>query len=125
MRLRGLKGSGTAFVASTYAHEGSPPTEAESCNPVARRIPTFISTKLRDPFLEHFTAGYETRRKPSHVKKDNTGEEKRAYVGEWAVEGHTMYRGMEGDKGLVVLSMRAVGWAFRCFFSYLLVLGFL
>lgn len=34
----------------------------------------------------------------------NTGkdEEEWAYVGEWAVEEPSVYKGMEGDKGLVV-----------------------
>lgn len=39
----------------------------------------------------------------------NTGkdEEEWAYVGEWAVEEPTVWKGMEGDKGLVVKNQAA------------------
>lgn len=63
-------------------------------------------TKLKAPFLEQFTEDWETRWKPSHAKKNMKGsgkdEEEWAFVGEWAVEEPTVYKGMEGDKGLVV-----------------------
>ncbi|OIW34390.1 Calreticulin-domain-containing protein [Coniochaeta ligniaria NRRL 30616] len=106
---------GTAFVASAYADdaqkvladEGSSPTDPESSSPVAPQIPTFTPTKLKAPFLEQFTDDWETRWKPSHAKKDNTGEEEWAYVGEWAVEEPAVYKGMEGDKGLVVKNAAA------------------
>jgi calnexin len=36
------------------------------------------------------------------MKGSSNEEEEWAYVGEWAVEEPTAYKGMEGDKGLVV-----------------------
>ncbi|KAF3768972.1 Calreticulin-domain-containing protein, partial [Cryphonectria parasitica EP155] len=63
-------------------------------------------TTIKAPFLEQFTDDWDQRWKPSHAKKDmkDTGkdEEEWAYVGEWAVEEPTVFKGMEGDKGLVV-----------------------
>jgi calnexin len=59
-------------------------------------------TKLKAPFLEQFTEGWDKRWKPSHAKKDVQGDEEWAYVGEWAVEEPEKYKGMEGDLGLVV-----------------------
>ncbi|KAK7988062.1 AP-3 complex subunit sigma [Apiospora arundinis] len=82
-------------------------TVAESASTsVAANLPTFTPTKLKAPFLEQFTDDWEKRWKPSHAKKDMKGaenaEEEWAYVGEWAVEEPEVYKGMEGDKGLVV-----------------------
>lgn len=59
-------------------------------------------SKLKAPFLEQFTDDWEKRWKPSHAKKDVQGDEEWAYVGEWSVEEPTVYKGMEGDKGLVI-----------------------
>lgn len=71
----------------------------------------FQPTSLKGPFLEQFTDDWEARWKPSHAKKDLTGtgkeEEEWAYVGEWAVEEPTVYKGIEGDKGLVVKNKAA------------------
>ena len=64
-------------------------------------------TKLKAPFLEQFTDDWQTRWKPSNAKKGDTGEEEWAYVGEWAVEEPIVYKGMEGDKGLVVKNAAA------------------
>lgn len=63
-------------------------------------------TTLKAPFLEQFTDDWDKRWKPSHAKKDmkdaaKEGEEW-AYVGEWAVEEPVKYKGIDGDKGLVV-----------------------
>lgn len=66
-------------------------------------------TKLKAPFLEQFTDDWDSRWKPSHAKKE-TGpdtEEEWAYVGEWSVEEPVVYKGMEGDKGLVVKNAAA------------------
>lgn len=52
--------------------------------------------------MEQFTDDWETRWSPSHAKKDSKDDEEWAYVGEWSVEEPTVYKGMEGDKGLVV-----------------------
>lgn len=65
----------------------------------------FQPTSLKAPFLEQFTDDWESRWKPSHAKKDlkdAKDDEEWAYVGEWAVEEPHVYKGMEGDKGLVV-----------------------
>jgi calnexin len=74
-------------------------------------LPTFTPTTIKADFLEQFTDDWETRWKPSHAKKDTKGsdkeEEEWAYVGEWAVEEPHIYKGMEGDKGLVVKNAAA------------------
>jgi calnexin len=61
---------------------------------------------LKAPFLEQFTDDWDTRWKPSHAKKEkdksSTGDEEWAYVGNWAVEEPEVYKGIKGDKGLVV-----------------------
>ena len=60
-------------------------------------------TALKAPFLEQFTDDWEKRWTPSHAKKeDSTSEEDWAYVGEWSVEEPTVFKGIEGDKGLVL-----------------------
>ena len=59
-------------------------------------------------FIEQFTDDWETRWKPSHAKKDTTGsDEEWAYIGEWAVEEPHVFKGMEGEKGLVVKNKAA------------------
>ncbi|KAL7821718.1 calnexin [Trichoderma aethiopicum] len=69
-------------------------------------LPTFTPTSIKADFLEQFTDDWESRWKPSHAKKDTSGdkdaEEEWAYVGEWAVEEPYQYKGIDGDKGLVV-----------------------
>ncbi|KAI1858374.1 uncharacterized protein JN550_012739 [Neoarthrinium moseri] len=75
---------------------------AEASTSVAAALPTFTPTTLKAPFLEQFTDDWESRWKPSHAKKESSNEEEWAYVGEWSVEEPTVYKGMEGDKGLVV-----------------------
>ncbi|KAM3066842.1 hypothetical protein ACMFMG_006991 [Clarireedia jacksonii] len=73
-------------------------------------LPTFTPTKITADFLEQFTDDWEERWKPSHAKKDTKGadkEEEWAYVGEWAVEEPHVFKGMEGDKGLVVKNAAA------------------
>ena len=77
----------------------------------------FVANKLGQPsavkgdFVEQFSGDWEARWKPSHAKKDTKGAEKEdeewAYVGEWAVEEPTVFKGMEGDKGLVVKNAAA------------------
>ncbi|KAL2133050.1 hypothetical protein VTI74DRAFT_2989 [Chaetomium olivicolor] len=80
---------------------------AESATKAAPELPTFTPTNLKAPFLEQFTDDWEKRWKPSHAKKESTGDEEWAYVGEWSVEEPTVYKGMEGDKGLVVKNAAA------------------
>lgn len=63
---------------------------------------------MKAPFLEQFTDDWESRWQPSHAKKDvKDKEEEWAYVGEWAVEEPTVFKGIEGDKGLVVKNKAA------------------
>ena len=53
--------------------------------------------------MEQFTDKWDTRWKASHAKKeDSKTAEDWAYVGEWAVEEPSVYKGIEEDKGLVV-----------------------
>jgi calnexin len=53
--------------------------------------------------LEQFTDDWNKRWTPSHAKKeDSTSDEDWAYIGEWSVEEPTVYKGIEGDKGLVL-----------------------
>lgn len=64
---------------------------------------------MKAPFLEQFTEGWDKRWKASSAKKAKSEsdekkdeEEEWAYVGEWAVEEPSVYKGIEGDNGLVV-----------------------
>ncbi|KAF6829085.1 calreticulin family protein [Colletotrichum musicola] len=98
-----LAGSAYADDAQKVLSDEKSSTAAESStSSVAAQIPTFTPTTLKAPFLEQFTDDWESRWSPSHAKKDSKDEEEWAYVGEWAVEEPTVYKGMEGDKGLVV-----------------------
>ncbi|EOD50245.1 putative calnexin protein [Neofusicoccum parvum UCRNP2] len=63
--------------------------------------PTFTPTAIKAPFFEQFTDDWEDRWKVSHAKKENT-EEEWAYVGTWSVEEPSVFKGIEGDKGLVI-----------------------
>ncbi|KAK4142344.1 Calreticulin family-domain-containing protein [Dichotomopilus funicola] len=81
-----------------------PSSVAEAAAP---ELPTFTPTKLKAPFLEQFTDDWEKRWKPSHAKKDTQGDEEWAYVGEWSVEEPAVYKGIEGDKGLVIKNAAA------------------
>ena len=68
----------------------------------------FQPTSLKAPFLEQFTDDWEKRWQPSHAKKDDPkSEEDWAYVGEWSVEEPTTFKGIDGDKGLVVKNAAA------------------
>lgn len=65
-------------------------------------------TTIKAPFLEQFTDDWDRRWTPSHAKKqDSKSDEDWAYVGEWAVEEPTVFKGIEGDKGLVVKNAAA------------------
>lgn len=55
------------------------------------------------PFLEQFTDDWETRWQASHAKKDTKADDEEwAYVGTWKVEEPLVYKGINGDKGLVL-----------------------
>ncbi|XXG99074.1 hypothetical protein Hte_005408 [Hypoxylon texense] len=96
------------LATGVYADDASKVDTTESSTSVAVEIPTFTPTTLKAPFLEQFTDGWDKRWKPSHAKKDTKGQEEEwAYVGEWSVEEPYKYKGMEGDKGLVVKNAAA------------------
>lgn len=106
------------FAGGAYADDAqkvikdeSSSSAAEASTAAAAELPTFTPTKLKAPFLEQFTDDWEKRWKPSHAKKDMKGssneEEEWAYIGEWAVEEPEVYKGMEGDKGLVIKNAAA------------------
>jgi calnexin len=60
-------------------------------------------TVLKAPFFEQFTDDWGQRWVTSKAKKeDPKTDEDWAYVGEWAVEEPHVFKGIEGDKGLVV-----------------------
>ncbi|KAK1752457.1 Calnexin [Echria macrotheca] len=107
-----LAGSAHAEDQKVVADESSSSSSSSAAassatSKVAPPVPTFTPTKLKAPFLEQFTEGWDKRWKPSHAKKDVQGDEEWAYVGEWAVEEPTVYKGMEGDAGLVVKNAAA------------------
>ncbi|CEN59771.1 Putative Calnexin [Aspergillus calidoustus] len=88
-----------------YAHAAEDETAADSS--VVER-PSFTPTSIKAPFLEQFTDDWQERWTPSHAKKeDSKSDEDWAYVGEWSVEEPTVFKGIEGDKGLVVKNVAA------------------
>lgn len=95
----------SAFLGLVQAEDTEQPQKPTSS--VIER-PTFTPTIIKAPFLEQFTDDWNTRWTPSHAKKeDSKSEEDWAYVGEWAVEEPTVFRGIDGDKGLVVKNVAA------------------
>jgi len=69
------------------------------CNDTDQIQPSNVNA----PFLEQFTDDWETRWQASHAKKDTkSDEEEWAYVGTWKVEEPLVYKGLNGDKGLVL-----------------------
>ncbi|KAJ5393332.1 uncharacterized protein N7487_010973 [Penicillium crustosum] len=81
--------------------------EEETADTTVIDRPAFTPTSLKAPFLEQFTDDWESRWKPSHAKKDDKSEDEWAYVGEWAVEEPSVFKGIDGDKGLVVKNAAA------------------
>ncbi|KAK8925273.1 Calnexin [Metarhizium anisopliae] len=101
-----MKFNAAAVAVSAAILAGTAHADKPEESPVVPELPTFTPTTLKAPFLEQFTDDWEKRWKPSHAKKDMKGsaneEEEWAFVGEWAVEEPYQYKGMDGDKGLVV-----------------------
>ncbi|OOQ91098.1 Calnexin like protein [Penicillium brasilianum] len=96
----------TSATLMGYAHAEE--VEAVPDATTAIEKPTFTPTSLKAPFLEQFTDDWESRWKLSHAKKDDPkSEEDWAFVGEWAVEEPSVFKGIEGDKGLVVKNAAA------------------
>ncbi|KAM0332513.1 hypothetical protein ACHAQA_002796 [Verticillium albo-atrum] len=100
--------SAAALLAGNVHAEEAQDPEASAVTP---NIAAFTPTTIKADFLEQFTDDWETRWKPSHAKKDLAGSEKEdeewAYVGEWSVEEPSVFKGVEGDKGLVVKNAAA------------------
>ncbi|CRK22367.1 hypothetical protein BN1708_013402 [Verticillium longisporum] len=99
--------SAAALLAGNVHAEEAKDAEASSVTP---KIAAFTPTSIKADFLEQFTDDWETRWKPSHAKKETDGEkedEEWAYVGEWSVEEPSVFKGVEGDKGLVVKNAAA------------------
>lgn len=92
------------MAGASYAEEVE-----EASSSVAAEAPSFTPTTIKADFLEQFTDDWDTRWKPSHAKKEIKGKEDEewAYVGEWSVEEPTVYKGIEGDKGLVLKNKAA------------------
>ncbi|UPK99016.1 hypothetical protein LCI18_009951 [Fusarium solani-melongenae] len=103
MKINAVAALSAALLAGNVHAEETKPDEASAAVP---KVPTFTPTTIKADFLEQFTDDWDQRWKPSHAKKDTAGSEKEgeewAYVGEWSVEEPVVYKGMEGDKGLVV-----------------------
>ncbi|EPS33667.1 Calnexin [Penicillium oxalicum] len=96
----------TSATLMGYAHAEEVEVKPDSTTAIEK--PTFTPTTLKAPFLEQFTDDWESRWKPSHAKKDDPkSDEDWAFVGEWAVEEPTVFKGIEGDKGLVVKNVAA------------------
>jgi calnexin len=104
MKLNAVATTFSAALLAGVARAEEPEVEASASIP---ELPTFTPTTVKAEFLEQFTDDWDTRWKASTAKKDTTGsdkeeEEEWAYIGEWAVEEPYQFKGMEGDKGLVI-----------------------
>jgi calnexin len=101
-----MKFNAVAAAASAAVLLGTAYAEEVEETTVVPDLTEFKATTVTADFLEQFTDDWETRWKPSHAKKDSSGsaeeEEEWAYVGEWAVEEPYQFKGIEGDKGLVI-----------------------
>ncbi|KAF7550712.1 hypothetical protein G7046_g7931 [Stylonectria norvegica] len=100
MKFNAVAAAMSAALLAGSAHAEDVVEDAAS--PAIPQLPTFTPTTLKADFLEQFTDDWEQRWKPSHAKKDSKDDEEWAYVGEWSVEEPLVYKGMDGDKGLVV-----------------------
>ncbi|KAK4499480.1 hypothetical protein PRZ48_009995 [Zasmidium cellare] len=87
--------------AAVSAAQDDAEAEASSSSSLEASLPTFTPTTLKAPFLEQFTDDWDSRWKPSNAKKENT-EEEWQYVGNWDVEEPVVFKGIAGDKGLVL-----------------------
>ncbi|KFY74256.1 hypothetical protein V499_05712 [Pseudogymnoascus sp. VKM F-103] len=110
MRFNAAAVLSTALLAGA-AHAQAEVKDTEASAAVDSAVlPSFTPTKIKGDFVEQFTDDWEQRWKPSHAKKDMKGsdvDEEWAYVGEWAVEEPHVFKGMDGDKGLVVKNAAA------------------
>ncbi|KAJ6149128.1 hypothetical protein N7471_000327 [Penicillium samsonianum] len=97
----------TSALVSSASLMGYAHAEEEAADTTVIDRPAFTPTSLKAPFLEQFTDDWESRWKPSHAKKDDKSDDEWAYVGEWAVEEPSIFKGIDGDKGLVVKNAAA------------------
>ncbi|KAJ5942051.1 hypothetical protein N7516_002219 [Penicillium verrucosum] len=97
----------TSALVSSASLMGYAHAEEETADTTVIDKPAFTPTSLKAPFLEQFTDDWESRWKPSHAKKEDKSEDEWAYVGEWAVEEPSVFKGIDGDKGLVVKNAAA------------------
>ncbi|CAF9921945.1 MAG: hypothetical protein HETSPECPRED_004679 [Heterodermia speciosa] len=89
--------------ADEEAEDVSSTSVAESSTSSSIEKPTFTPSNIKAPFFEQFTDDWDSRWAPSHAKKeDSKTTEEWAYVGTWAVEEPSVFKAIEGDKGLVV-----------------------
>jgi calnexin len=96
--------SSAGLMGYVHAEDEVPAPDATS----AVERPTFTPSTIKGPFVEQFTDDWEKRWTASHAKKaDSDSEEDWAYIGEWAVEEPTVFKGIEGDKGLVLKNAAA------------------
>jgi len=98
-----------ALLGGAHAEDESSSTESTSTTTSIIEKPTFTPLAIKGaPFFEQFTDDWETRWTPSKAKKDDPKtDEDWAYIGEWAVEEPSVFKGIEGDKGLLVKNKAA------------------
>lgn len=66
-------------------------------------LPQFTPTSIQAPFVEQFAdAEWSSRWTPSTATSGEEGQEEMNYVGRWAREEPHVFKGMDGDYGLVL-----------------------
>lgn len=81
--------------------ETTVPTSSSSAAAVP--LPHFTPTTIKAPFVEQFAdEKWSDRWTPSTATSGEEGQEEMNYVGRWAREEPHVYKGMEGDFGLVL-----------------------
>lgn len=74
-----------------------------SSSAAAVALPQFTPTSIKAPFVEQFAdEEWSSRWTPSTATSGDEGQEEMNYVGRWAREQPHIYKGMEGDYGLVL-----------------------
>ncbi|OLL26964.1 Calnexin [Neolecta irregularis DAH-3] len=90
------------LVAADPAH---PDADSPANTSADAAKPRFVPSRLKAAYLlEQFTPGWEFRWIVSKAKKapEPGKEQEFSYIGKWAVEEPTVFKGFVGDKGLVV-----------------------
>ncbi|KAK7207020.1 calnexin [Myxozyma melibiosi] len=88
-------------IEETFAEDEPAAPQAAIAHPVFEPYAEKVSPGA---FFEQFTDGWRERWKASNAKKETPagGDEEFSYIGRWSVEEPKVYRGLSGDKGLVV-----------------------